>query len=167
MDFNSSDSAQFMMCAIGRIHNGLKIMSCFMHATPDSKVHGAHMGTTWGQQDPGWPHVEHPILAIWDSFSLSSLCRFAHLHWTHTVKDSRSMYKCLLGIFCGSVSKILLVFLVTFLIFFAMHAVVCVKLAHSSLSDYKDIFITHLIIIIKLEVSTFPIVVIFFHGCVY
>ena len=23
---------------------------------PDSKVHGANMGPTWGQQDPGWPH---------------------------------------------------------------------------------------------------------------
>ena len=41
-----------------------------------------------------------------------------------------------------------------------------VELAHSSLSDWKDIFIIHLIIIIKSEVSTFPIVVIFFRGCV-
>ena len=35
-----------------------------------------------------------------------------------------------------------------------------------SLGDWKNIFITHLIIIIKSEVSTFPIVVIFFRGCV-
>ena len=39
-------------------------------------------------------------------------------------------------------------------------------MAHSSLGDWKNIFITHLIIIIKSEVSTFPIVVIFFRGCV-
>ena len=24
---------------------------------PNSKVHGAHIGPTWGQQDPGVPHV--------------------------------------------------------------------------------------------------------------
>ena len=33
---------------------------------PDSKVHGANMGPTWGRQDPGGPHVGHVNLAIWD-----------------------------------------------------------------------------------------------------
>ena len=33
---------------------------------PDSKVHGANMGPTWGQQDPGGPHVGHVNLVIWD-----------------------------------------------------------------------------------------------------
>ena len=33
---------------------------------PDSKVHGDHMGPTWGQQDPGWSHVDHVNLVIWD-----------------------------------------------------------------------------------------------------
>ena len=32
---------------------------------PDSKVHGANMGPTWGRQDPGGPHVGHVNLAIW------------------------------------------------------------------------------------------------------
>ena len=32
---------------------------------PDSKVHVANMGTTWGRQDPGGPHVGPMILAIW------------------------------------------------------------------------------------------------------
>ena len=32
--------------------------------------------------------------------------------------------------------------------------------------DWKDISIAHVIIIIKSEVSTFPIVIIFFRGCV-
>ena len=49
---------------------------------------------------------------------------------------------------------------------FCIYRVACVELAHSSLGDWKNILITHLIIIIKSEVSTFPIVVIFFRGCV-
>ena len=49
---------------------------------------------------------------------------------------------------------------------FCIYRVACVELAHSSLGDWKNIFITHLIIIIKSEVSTFPIVVLFFRGCV-
>ena len=36
---------------------------------PDSKVHGANMGPTLGQQDPGGPHVGHVNLAIWDLYS--------------------------------------------------------------------------------------------------
>ena len=32
---------------------------------PDSKIHGANMGPTWGQQDPDGPHVGHMNLAIW------------------------------------------------------------------------------------------------------
>ena len=32
----------------------------------DSMVHGANMGPTWGQQDPGGPHVGPMNLAIWD-----------------------------------------------------------------------------------------------------
>ena len=36
----------------------------------------------------------------------------------------------------------------------------------SVLGDWKDISIAHVIIIIKSEVSTFTIVIIFSHGCV-
>ena len=36
----------------------------------------------------------------------------------------------------------------------------------SVIGDWKDISIAHVIIIIKSEVSTFPIVIIFFRGCV-
>ena len=32
---------------------------------PDSKIHKANMGPTWGRQDPGGPHVGHINLAIW------------------------------------------------------------------------------------------------------
>ena len=33
--------------------------------SPDSKVHRANMGPTWGRPDPGGPHVGHMNLAIW------------------------------------------------------------------------------------------------------
>ena len=36
----------------------------------------------------------------------------------------------------------------------------------SVLGDWKDISVAHVIIIIKSDVSTYPIVIIFFHGCV-
>ena len=35
-----------------------------MDIYPDSKVHGAYMGPTWGQQDPGGRHVGPMNLAI-------------------------------------------------------------------------------------------------------
>ena len=38
------------------------------HAYPDSKVHEANMGPTWGRQDPGGSHVGHVKLAIWVIF---------------------------------------------------------------------------------------------------
>ena len=33
---------------------------------PDSKVHGANMGSIWGRQDPGGAHVGPMNFAIWD-----------------------------------------------------------------------------------------------------
>ena len=51
-------------------------------------------------------------------------------------------------------------------IFNTLYGVVCVQLAHFSKGDWKDISIARVIIIIKSEVSTFPIVIIFFRGCV-
>ena len=47
------------------------------------------------------------------------------------------------------------------LIFFAKCGVLCVILFHTGLGDREDIFITHRIIIIKSEISIFPIAVIF------
>ena len=52
------------------------------------------------------------------------------------------------------------------LIFITIYGIVCVQLAHFSLDDWKDITIDHVVIIIKSEVSTFPIVIIFFRSCV-
>ena len=60
-----------------------------------------------------------------------------------------------------SVPKMGLVLSITFI---AIYGVAYVELVQLSLGDWKDIFITHLIIIIVSEVPTFPADVIFFHG---
>ena len=52
------------------------------------------------------------------------------------------------------------------LIFITIYGFLCVQLAHLSIGDWKDVSIAHVTIIIKSEVSTFPIVFIFFRGCV-
>ena len=44
----------------------------FWENYPDSKVHGANMGPTWGRQDPGGPHVDHMNFAIWVALNISS-----------------------------------------------------------------------------------------------
>ena len=77
-----------------------------------------------------------------------------HLHWTNIVKDSRDVRKSFLGIFCRECLRYLPSFLRN------MQGV-CVKLVHSGWGDREYIFITTLIIIIKAEISIFPIVVIF------
>ena len=47
-----------------------------------------------------------------------------------------------------------------------IYGVVCVQLAHFNLGDWEDISIVHVIIIIKSEVSTLPIIIIITRGCV-
>ena len=77
---------------------------------------------------------------------------------------SRALKTCkrLLSLSCGCVSNMLLVLSITNVI--KIYGVVCVQLTHFSSGDWKDIFIAHVIIIIKSEVATFPIVIIFFRG---
>ena len=48
----------------------------FTKRTPDSKVHGADMGHTWGRQNPGGSHVGHMNLAIWHQSPGSVLCGY-------------------------------------------------------------------------------------------
>ena len=67
--------------------------------------------------------------------------------------------------FFRGVSNMLLVLSITFIVI-TIYGVVCVQLAHLSIGDWKDISIAHVIIIIKPEVFNFPIVSIFFRGCV-
>ena len=49
-------------------HNTHKHAKCHpphpSHPKPDNKVHEAYMGPTWGQQDPGEPHVGPMNLSI-------------------------------------------------------------------------------------------------------
>ena len=52
------------------------------------------------------------------------------------------------------------------IIIITIYGVVCVQPAHFILGDWKDISVAHYIIIIRSDVSTFPIVIIFFRGCV-
>ena len=40
------------------------------YSIPDSNVHGANMGPTWGCQDPGGAHVGPMNLTIWDGIWL-------------------------------------------------------------------------------------------------
>ena len=45
---------------------------CFSYAVPDSKVHGANMGPTWGQQDPGGSHIGPMNFAICGSLVITA-----------------------------------------------------------------------------------------------
>ena len=72
--------------------------------------------------------------------------------------------KCLWSLSCGGMSNMLLVLSITFVI--TIYGVVCVQLAHFSLGDWNDISIAHVIIIIKSEESTLPIVIMSFRVCV-
>ena len=56
----------------------------------------------------------------------------------------------------------LLVLSIAFVI--KIYGVVSIQMTHFSSGDWKDISIAHVIIIIKSEVSTFPIVIIVFRG---
>ena len=47
------------------LYNGWETEAHNNDMYPDSKVHGANMGHTWGRQDPGDPHVGPMNLAIW------------------------------------------------------------------------------------------------------
>ena len=75
---------------------------------------------------------------------LTSLCKTTHRHWAH-INVCRAS--------CGGVS-----------VFITVYGVICVQLAHFSIVNWEDISIAHVIIIIKSEVSTFPIVIIYFRG---
>ena len=47
-------------------------------SNPDSKVHVANMGPTWGRQDPGGPHVGHVNLAIWEGLDFYHTFQIIH-----------------------------------------------------------------------------------------
>ena len=88
-----------------------------------------------------------------------------HQDWSQALE----ICKCLWSLSCGGVPNMLLVLSITFhfhkYIYIYIYGVVCVQMAHFSLGDWEDISIAHVIIIIKSEVSTLPIII-FFRGCV-
>ena len=60
--------------------------------------------------------------------------------------------------------RLLFILSMSFLIF-AINGIVHIQPIHSSLDDREDIFVTHLIVIIKSEVSTFPMVIVICSRC--
>ena len=54
-----------------------------MQASPDSKVHGANVGSIWGRQDPGGPHVGPMNFAIWEHIQ-SYVCMDKLVHLKHS-----------------------------------------------------------------------------------
>ena len=59
---------------------------------PDSKVHGANMGSIWGRQDPGGPHVGPMSFAIRDTIC-SNRCRCIVLSKYKNLQLSLVMYR--------------------------------------------------------------------------
>ena len=122
------------LCALGRIHNGHKVVFCFLHATPFHYHHHADLLTC----------IEHIRWKIPEAF--------LHACWLYSVESVFALDV------VGSFAYLI------YFILFAIYAFVCFKPAHSSFGDREDIFVTHLIIVIRSEVS--DIVIICFRGCV-
>ena len=91
-------------------------------------------------------------------FCFRRFTAFHYHHYARLLTDIEHINVCRVS--CGSVSNMLLVLSITF-IFITIYGVLCVQLAYFSIGDW-NIYIAH--VIVKSEVSIFPIVVIFFRG---
>ena len=80
----------------------------------------------------------------------------AHRHWKYVNACGANLVEVCLT--CCQSSRLPFIVII-------IYGVVCVQLAHFSLGDWKDISIAHVIIIIRSELSTLPIIA-FFHGYV-
>ena len=81
-------NTEYKKCAWGQQDFQLQVVKeCFLHDcyNPDSKVHGAYMGPTWGSQDPGGPHVGPMNLAIRESMVYFMLIIVLYI-WCWTVR---------------------------------------------------------------------------------
>ena len=99
----------------------------------------------------GWIHYGLKVV-----FCLRHFTAFHYQHHTTLLMGIDHMY-----MFVGCLVEVWLTCCYSFrspLIFITIHVVVCVQLANFSIGDWNDIYIAHVIIIIKSEVSTFPIV---------
>ena len=111
----------------------------------------------------GWVigRIHHGLKVV---FCLRHFTAFHNHHHTRLLMDIDHML-----MFVGCLGEVWLTCCWSFrlpLIFITIYGVVCVQLAHFSIGDWKNLSTAHVIIIIKSEVSTFPIVITFFRGCV-
>ena len=70
--FEMSDANVIACICVVITYEWSQLLLCMqkLNKDPDSKVHGANMGTIWGRQDPGGPHVGPMNFAIWGQFSM-------------------------------------------------------------------------------------------------
>ena len=61
-----------------RISRLLQMKPQWLWDYPDSKVHGANVGPTWGRQDPDGPHVGPMNFAIWEAVPFPSISQVFH-----------------------------------------------------------------------------------------
>ena len=97
-------------------------------------------------------------------FCFKHFTAFHYHHHTRPLMSNDHM-----NMFVECVVEVWLTYCMSFrlpFIFITIYGVVCVQLVHFSIGDWKYMSIAHAIITIKSEVSTFPIVIIFFRGCV-
>ena len=55
---------------------------------PDSKVHGANMGSIWGRQDLGGPHVGPMNFAIW---GITAPMKFSVNMWIYIMEFKQNI----------------------------------------------------------------------------
>ena len=101
---------------------------------------------------------------------LSPSCWVAQRCWTYTAMYLEEWTHAWLVYSVESVSSMWSILSTTFFVFFAVYGVLCGQQTHSNLGDRIDVFVTHLIIIIKSETSAFVIVIVSVDmclGCLY
>ena len=70
----------FRVCSVFSMHEVL-------YHTPNSRVHRANIGPTWGRQDPGGPHDGPTNFAFWD-------VQYKNIHSPHNSLIWIFVYKC-------------------------------------------------------------------------
>ena len=80
----------FQLCSVSGLRVRVALTTAiYRKVGPDSNVHGANMGPTWGWQTPGGPHVDRMNFAIW---GVSQICNV-----THRVTQTRELLFQIMG----------------------------------------------------------------------
>ena len=66
-------------------------------ANPDSKVHGANMGSIWDRQDTDGPHVGPVNFAIWEAFHLKASAPMHVFRGLNIIAHTLIVYEVLCG----------------------------------------------------------------------